>query len=385
MKKILCFISLTIFLLLISGCNNNQCNHLDYDNNNICDICNHTIDKEILSCKDISTETNKVLKLTKRTTPHYENLTDLFYEYNQTKLGLSEYQIFSLIEKEDSLYYNIDIFEVQTIDETLYFLIHDDDFYFISPFPLHNQNSVCVSSIAITDANSDGFIEIFTAISSYNKNYATSYVQVTDTFTKQNIGIFVDDSICYFKENENNIISIYTTNKMLPQKEDIVDGKLSEDFKKFATKLYETPELNTSTYHFKSMEYSASCSLFDVNITVLEDSIKFPYYFEKTYTPISFKINVEMTYLGESFSYTSGNGYLEGANIKFINKTNKIIHEPILAPDVVTEFYIYTGMKITDVYEFTDGNPKNEAGIYDMIISYKDEEIVVKDFLNLAR
>ena len=149
--------------------------------------------------------------------------------------------------------------------------------------------------------------------------------------------------------------------------------------------LYETPELNTSTYHFKSMEYSASCSLFDVNITVLEDSIKFPYYFEKTYTPISFKINVEMTYLGESFSYTSGVGYLEGANIKFINKTNKIIHEPILAPDVVTEFYIYTGMKITDVYEFTDGNPKNEVGIYDMIISYKDEEIVVKDFLNLAR
>ena len=89
-----------------------------------------------------------------------------------------------------------------------------------------------------------------------------------------------------------------------------------------------------------------------------------------------------MTYLGESFSYTSGVGYLEGANIKFINKTNKIIHEPILAPDVVTEFYIYTGMKITDIYEFTDGNPKNEVGIYDMIISYKDEEIVVKDFLN---
>ena len=95
-----------------------------------------------------------------------------------------------------------------------------------------------------------------------------------------------------------------------------------------------------------------------------------------------------MTYLGETFSYISPDGYLDGATVSFVNDNDSIYYEGWLAADVITEFVIMTGMEIERKYVYhEDLNTVNEVGIYDMVITYENEEtnlkesIVIKDFL----
>ena len=68
--------------------------------------------------------------------------------------------------------------------------------------------------------------------------------------------------------------------------------------------------------------------------------MSFPYLFKSTYTPVSFFINSNMTYLGDSFSYTKGDSYLDGAVVYFENNDSKIYSEPVDASTVITKFFI---------------------------------------------
>ena len=99
-----------------------------------------------------------------------------------------------------------------------------------------------------------------------------------------------------------------------------------------------------------------------------------------------------MTYLGDTFSYISPDGYLDGATVSFVNDNNSIYCEGWGATDVVTTFVIMTGMEIEREYKYHEYlNALNEVGIYDMVITYENEEtnlkesIVIKDFLQVTR
>ena len=59
---------------------------------------------------------------------------------------------------------------------------------------------------------------------------------------------------------------------------------------------------------------------------------------------------------------------------------------------VVTKFVIMTGMEIEREYRYhEDLNAVNEVGIYDMVITYENDEtnlkesIIIKDFLQVIR
>ena len=99
-----------------------------------------------------------------------------------------------------------------------------------------------------------------------------------------------------------------------------------------------------------------------------------------------------MTYLGEAFTYTNGDTYLDGAIVYFVNDESNIVCEPWGAGDAITTFVIFNGMVIDRTYSYCeDLNYLNKEGVYDMVILYANryqniyEPIVIEDFLTVSR
>ncbi len=332
---------------------------------------------------------------TEKSDLHNEELMEAYKTIESDYQSNGEYEIFNLTEEKVSEKYNMDIFQVCNEKDTSYLVKHNEKLHYISPFRLTNHNAQAITNFAITDANKDGYIEIFTSIVSFNnkdKGYATSYIQILDTSTGYDVSIFDHDNVTYFKENEKGEISLFNAGGVIPFVSDISNGKLDEKYYDLATNLLDTPIINTSKYEFKERYVEAACDLYNVKISIDDYSIKFPYLFKTTYTPPRFKVTVEMTYLGETFSYVNGDGYLDGAIVDFVNDTNTISAEPIPAPAVVTPFTITTGMVINCDYYYLEGlDDLNNIGLYDMVINYTNihnninESIIIKDFLKIER
>lgn len=363
-----------------------------------CKICGH---KNIVEQTNvINTKENFTFFPSEKNNLHNEELTVAYEtyltEHNWDLSLLENYEIYNLVSEDIYNKYNLDIFEVYYTKSSYYFIKHNDTIYQISPFDMNNQNSHCVNHVAITDINNDGYIEILTAINSFsdrgNNYYCTSFIKVIDTKTKYSIKITDYSNINYFKENDKGIISIYNANKIMPVKDDLHNGVLDKKYYDLATNLFDTPVLNTSNYEFSEKLVDASCDLFEVNIAINDNSIKFPYLFKSTYTSPCFTINVKMKYLGKAFGYTSPDGYLDGATVSFVNDSSSISCEAFGVTCVITKFFIFNGMEIEKEYRYNeDLNNLNEVGLYDMVITYENVEtnlkdsIVIKDFLKLSR
>ncbi|MBR2336962.1 MAG: hypothetical protein IKA61_03335 [Clostridia bacterium] len=318
-------------------------------------------------------------------------------EHNRDLSSLGAYEIYNFTNEDVYYKYELDVFVVSYEKSSYYFVKHKDTVYQISPFDMNNENSHCVNHVAITDTNKDGYIEILTALNTFANRitsyYCTSFISVIDTKSKYSIEITDYNNIDYFKENEEGVISIYNANGVKPVVSDLHDGILDEKYYELATNLFDAPVLNTSNYEFKERNLTAACDLFKVEITINDASINFPYVFKSSYySSPYFTINVKMTYLGEEFSYTSPDGYLDGATVSFVNDSSVINCEDWLATTVVTKFVIVPGMEIERGYRYHESlNVVNEVGVYDMVITYENEEtslkesIVIEDFLQLTR
>lgn len=345
----------------------------------------------------IHTQANDTFFPTERSSLHREELKEAYLQYemsrNQNTTHLENYEIYNLIDEANSEKYSLDIFQVEISDESSYYVKYKDDIYMISPFPVFVKYS-CLNHVAVTDINKDGYLEILTALNAFSPkaNYALSFIQIIDTRTGYSIDITDYDNTTYFKENADGVISLYNTDGVFPFTTDVTNGKLDERFYKEANHLLETPKLNDSKYEFSKRSLEASCNLYSVEITIEDHSITFPYLFKSTYTPISFEVNVKMTYLGETFHYVDGDTYLDGATVEFVNENDKITYEPMFGGAAITEFTIVTGDVISRTYQYReDGNQMNKIGVYDMVINYEnqpnqlDETIVIKDFLKVSR
>ena len=368
-----------------------------------CELCGYKkiVEQELeLDSTGINTQANFTFFSNKKSDLNKEELKVAYESYiieqNWNSSSLGDYEIYNFASEEINKKYNLDIFQVYYSESSYYFIKHNDSVYQISPFSLDNVNSNCINHIAITDINNDGYIEVLTAINCFKDRgysyYCVSFVKVIDTKTKHSVYMSNYNNINYFKENEEGIISIYDTNGIMPVVDDLHDGILDEKYYDLATNLYDIPKLNTANYEFKERYVEASCDLFKVEVTINEDSIKFPYLFNSYFTSPTFKINVKMEYLGETFKYTSPNAYLDGATVSFINDHNSINCEDWMAATVITEFVVYNGMVIEREYRYHESsNFINKVGIYDMVITYENEKtnikesIVIEDFLQLIR
>ena len=164
------------------------------------------------------------------------------------------------------------------------------------------------------------------------------------------------------------------------------------------------PSLNTVKYQFNEKFVQASCELFDVEVTIDDKNIDFPYYVMSRMLPPRFKVKVKMTYLGEPFYHSEGCAWIEGARISFVCKDYQIRDDRTGWFQAITTNHYYTGREIESEYEYYDYytqyldstlenkiNTHNPVGTYDMVISFKidskgiDESIVIKDFLQITR
>lgn len=350
-----------------------------------CINCGH--EKEIEQ-SDINTNANFTFFPENRSSFHNIELKKAYEAYMEIRnWDLSRYgtyEIFNYISEDIYNKYNMDLFEVYYEEISYYFIKHYDDLYMLSLSYLNHDNYNCINHVGVTDMNNDGYIEIFTAINSFkdrvNYYYCSSYVKVIDTKLKSDIEIIDSNNINYFKENENGIISIYDTNGIVPQSEDLHDGILDKKYYDLATNLYDVPIINNANYVFKEKNVKASCDLFEVEIDIEDASIEFPYIFSSSYLRPYFIINakIKTKYLGE-------------VTVSFVNEDFTIESEGVFVPLGITESGNLNNFVIEKKYKYNeDLNIVNENGIYDLVITYEvkklniKESIIIEDFLDLS-
>lgn len=375
--------------------------HTDGNGDLLCDLCGAALSEEPTEeKKTINTEANFTFFPTEASDLHREELAAAFEAYRAERsmdLQLQgEYEIHSYVTPEISERYDLDLFSASLSQFVFYFVKQGDTLYPITPFSMGTNNSNCISHVGITDINNDGHIEILTAVNAFadrkSSYYCASFLNIIDTNTKHAIHMTDNDDVNYFKENKDGVLCIYNANGVMPVVKDLQNGKLDEKYYEKAKNLYDTPELNTANYSFRQRFTEAACDLFRVEVTVNDGSIQFPYLFATTYTPPAFEVVVKMTYLGEPFSYTSPDGYLDGAVADFVNANGKITREGWGAACVVQKFFISTEQVIERTYDYYESlREVNAEGVYDMVITYEldeiglKESIVIKDFLTLTR
>lgn len=327
------------------------------------------------------------------TKSYEEYLESLSLDYSST---FGEYKIFNHISKDDKEKTNIDLFSVEYETISFYFIKYEDSMYEISPFSLSKENNNCITHIGISDVNNDGHIEIYSAVNSFKNRgdyyYCTSFLKVYDSKLKTYIAATDYDNVNYFKENNEGVLCIYNADGILPIEDDLSNGVLDSKYYSLATNLFDTPILNTSKYEFENKNITKECKLYSVDITINENTIYFPVLLEKAYVMPCFTIDVKMTYLGKTFSYTNPTLYLDGATVIFKNGRNEIFYEQWGELDAVADFTIETGQVIERTYKYNESlNYRFEEGTYDMVINYKneknniDQSIIVYNFLKVSR
>ena len=406
MKKIASFLVVIICLFILSGCNTpagEACRHTWDEGAYVDGAIEHTC----TTCGDkyqeatvINTQANFTFMPSPKSSLHREELRVAYeafvVEQNWDVASKGTYEIFNFTSEDISNKYNLDVFEVCYQESSYYFIRHNGVVYQAGPIGFSHINSHCINHVAITDINRDGYIEILTAINSFAERqhsyYCSSFVTVTDTKSQYSIEIRDGDDVSYFKENEDGVICIYNANGIMPVADDLVDGILDDKYYDLATNLFDTPVLNTSYFQFKERNFTASCDLFDVDVTVQDDTIRFPYLFKHTSTPPFFDIEVSMKYLGETFSYTSPDTYLDGAVVAFVNDSSSTYCTIGGGFFAVTEFTVTTGMEINSSNRYSEWVDECLAvGVYDMVITYTNEEnnirgsITIEDFLRVYR
>ena len=398
MKKVFSIFVLLLLTSLICSCNLPHQNHIDNDGDGICDKCEKqlTIEEEKEPIDYISTKANFTFIPEGRNNLHYDELLEAYREFAKSKNAdehyLRDFKLYNYVTESISKKYNLDIIEIEFENQSDYYVVQNGNFYNVGYSAKINFNAF--NHVAITDINEDGYIEILTSICAFadrkTSYYCDCQIVVVDTKTKQKAQILTGRNVTYFKENEDGIICIYDTGDIKPIEGDAVNGYLDKKYYDLATNLYDTPQINTTNFKFLQNELEASSDIYDVKVTIDEYSIKFPYIFEKCYTPFSFKIETIMTYHGETFTYTSPYTYLDGAVVSFVNSDNAIIPEATGKLTAIAVYTIYEGLEIENGFRYSDFD-SIEPGVYDMVITYENESrrikesIVIEDFLTFTR
>ena len=313
--------------------------------------------------------------------PSQLNVDSFKAEFLNSKYRLedAEYkEFYNYMPRYISAKYNIDAFKViynrgeYTFAEV--YIRHNGRISPVDPFgTLPHDNSGFVH-FAMTDLNSDGYYELLSSYGSSSTSRAgdkrfSSYITVIDSKTdnyKRSI-IPCYDGFIYFKPNEEKRICAYVS-----EMKDIVK----------ATTLYTEFEINNYKYEFLTENFSMESENYKVDVTIGEDTINFPVLFQGSY--VTFIVNIKMTYLGETFTYTNPTGYCNGAEPLFKNSENEIHTDPWFETDVESTFTIKTGQVIERTYEFSRWYNSPEAeGVYDLCIEYRGEEICKSDFLTV--
>ncbi len=347
----------------------------------------------IVGC-DNKTEVNSVFFTTGKTDLHRDELKKVYSNYAienvQDIYKSDEYEIYNLIDGENSEKYNLDIFLVSSYEYDCYYVIHQDDIYSLGQYKIKEYRSNGISNIAISDINNDGEIEIFISIILLqDENFCSCTTHIIDTFSKKMIQLVDYEGVVFFKKRNNKIL-LYDTNGIKPIKSDIVNGKLDEKFYNLATNLFEKPKLNKKEYKFANNFIKEKCDLFEIEVIIEENTINFPYIF-KNVQSVGFSTIVKIKFLNEELNSIANDESLISLFIYFEDDKKIISMDNDQNTLNGVMYYIYPGKEITDLYYYFNGvNGKNKLGTYDLkikclIIDTNQEEIIcLEDILLIS-
>jgi len=265
-------------------------------------------------------------------------------------------EYYNYMPEEYSEKYNVDAFEIVTASDSSYFYLwHNGKIFSVAPFDMLRSASLSAYiHFSVSDFNKDGYPEIMVSYR-YISSLDIDYVGILDTFSGHYIQQYgIHDYYAFFKKTENGI-GVYQGTKNDPNA---------------ATTLYKEFTPNTKRYVFRKKSFSVETKDFTADVTIDEYTVHFPLV-TTTNSRLQFKVTVAMKWLGESFSYTNGDTYKDGAVISFKNDLHEFVMEGWEAGSAITNFYVAKGSTITREYEFYRWNDCDAHGSFDATVSYR--------------
>ena len=297
-------------------------------------------------------------------------------QYYCEKYEYKEY--YNYMPEEISKAYELDAFQVVYNRGSYVFAVsfirYKGEIYPVERFGTSHPEGSGFAHFALTDINSDGYFELLSSYTTYwysggEENFQTK-ITVLDSksgICKTQIGCCTDGYL-YFKPDEDNRIGAYVS-----AKKDVHN----------ADTLYTEFLVNPSRYQFLTKEFSKQATNYKVDVTIDESSLAFPVRFKGV--EIGFAVNVRMTYLGETFTYTNATTYCKSAEPRFENAENKIQMDGFFEGQAITTFTIEKGQVLDRSYDFSYGYYElDKEGVYDLYIEYRGEEISIPAFLTVT-
>ena len=342
MKNALKYVILIGTVMAISGCNNQS----NYSGN--CFTVNLTKDSY------------KVKEFTEAF-GNYKEKEQIIYNNDNVSLdvaNLMPHQIF-----DD---YGVGLFSVrtkdggQTYDDA--YLYYDKELYCVSPIHVRsNQDGFKVYGkvidVAFTDLNKDDAYEV-TVSYQYQENSKSMYLTTLDLMSREMVSSsgFYDTEISLKKKN--NEIVIYQNNDFLSNiKPYLRDYEINE------------PKVTVESINYK---VDITWSKYQTHIPVDYPNLTH-----------RFKVDVDMTYLGETFSY-EGSYYIETATVSFYKGNDIVRQNEFFVDTALINHTINRGQHLKETYYFIDTfEDKNKSGIYDMEVSYRKETVSKENILTI--
>ena len=310
---------------------------------------------------------------------HQERFEKKFDEILSSNENEVEYEVLgNYVPAEKSKLYDFDAFIVKIENFYNFYVWYKNNIYCVSEIPVNEKSDVSFVHFAVTDINNDGYKEIMTSIN-FNQNseknpHSISYVSIIDEKTEKQVFLnTIYNGFAYFKKDKTGVLGVYTSDEEI-----INNGKYNT-----SNTLVCTLVKNDYQFSYKENAYEVLSDNYKVIVNIEEDDFYFPVL---SNSGIGFDVNVIMTYLGETFSYTNGSGYLDGATCTFVYDDKKIMCEGWGETGIIREFEVYTGMVIDRTYKYPQSLDKQfDEGTYDMVITYRGETVIIEDFLTISK
>ena len=359
MKKTVSSAIILLFVFLVSGCN-----FLldDIDANKI--NGDEIVDNENNDIKFISFLPSEASSLNAE-----EFKIDFMQSEYSHDLGVEYKGFYNFMPEEYSKKYNLDVFEViDHANKSKYYLWHGGIIYDLAGGAInYSENFKGIVHFAIVDMNKDNNFELLT---SYHKEggFNETYLSAFDSGTKMLVkSLVVGLQYAFYCEKDGKIVI-----NMSP------DNNVNN-----ATTLYSEVLANNKEFKFSQKEFSISSENFKAEMKIDENTINFPLFFKDL--SLEYSCNVVMTYIGESFSYEHNNGYLDGAFADFNNQSGSINVVPWDVDDVESKFTVESGQVINRTYYYYETLLEaNSLGLYDMVVSYRGEYVIIEDVLEVV-
>ena len=285
-------------------------------------------------------------------------------------------ECYNFIPEDVSAAYGIDAFSYVARDTTKYYVLYDGEVFRADRIGGNANADHGFVQFALADYNGDGFFEL---LCSYNASreddendrwgYCHSHIFILDSRTHKSVQSYTNyDGIIYFKKGEDGLFDAWQSPDKNPENANV---------------LYRDLQKNTVKYKFSRDKATLSSSSYMAVVTVDEGTAHFPITFEDL--SLTFEVNVKMTYLGETFTYTNGTGYLAGAVPSFVCGEEKVPMEGWFETTIMSKFTVTTGQVIEREYSFYNSALQpNKEGKYDLVVEYRGEKAVIKNFLEIT-